>query len=390
MFYYNIFSVSVFFISLFLIPRARSLFILYVHASVEVVTHQVLANYFIGTDADFHYFILLMGFLPFLIFNKKIKISVVTSLLMAVAFILCVNDNHPGVYEVSDFVIYLLRNINVGITILIIVMILFIFIKIVQNVEGHLKRQNTVLEKEINLASSIQQNFLKYDFSDLKDWDIAYYSNPMMGVSGDFYDFYKKDNILRGFGVFDVSGHGISSGLVTMLVKNIIFQEFYKGENKDLWEVMNDINDRVIEAKGDIENYLTGILVRIQANKIEMVNASHPEPIIYRKSDDLVSYIPQNKISKGAIGIQGFPAYYASQFFDLKSGDFIVLYTDGIKDLQNSDGLCFGSERLSRVIELSSQLSAESQIEQIKKALKNFCGEEPQRDDVTVVIIKKL
>ena len=59
----------------------------------------------------------------------------------------------------------------------------------------------------------------------LKNYEIAYYNKAMAGVSGDFYDFYYNNTSLEGFGIFDVSGHGLASGLVTMLAKNIIEEE---------------------------------------------------------------------------------------------------------------------------------------------------------------------
>ena len=79
---------------------------------------------------------------------------------------------------------------------------------------------------------------------------------PLAGVSGDLYDIFYTGNHLNGLGIFDVSGHGISSGLVTMLVKNIIEQEFHDGSNEKLEDVMYIINDRLIEEKGNTKRSL--------------------------------------------------------------------------------------------------------------------------------------
>ena len=104
----------------------------------------------------------------------------------------------------------------------------------------------------------------------------------MAAVSGDLFDIYHRQNNIDGIGIFDISGHGLASGLVTMLVKNIIHQEFYKIADTDLAEILSRINTRIIQEKADIENYLTGILVRIGSDKIELVNAGHPFPILYK------------------------------------------------------------------------------------------------------------
>lgn len=389
MVYYNIFSITVFTVCLIFIPKVNNYEGLYFIASIEVLCHQVLADYFLGTQTEFHYFILLMGIIPFMVFDRKFKTSGLVSFILTSIFIVYENLNIPSKYEVSEKIIRMICWINISITIFIIVIMLLVFTKIVENVENHITRQNIALEKEINLASVIQQSFFKQDLSFINKWDIAYYNKPMVGVSGDLYDFYKKDGILHGLGIFDVSGHGISSGLVTMLVKNIVFQEFYRGNKKELWEVLNKINDRVIQEKGDIENYLTGILIRIEDNEFEIVNAAHPSPILFRKEDSMGFYLNDEK-SKGAIGLPDFPTYFYSEKYKLNSGDFMVLYSDGVTDLKNSDGVTFGKERLMRIVELTNQLSAESQMEKIIKTLDTFRGEEEQNDDITVIVIKKL
>ena len=84
--------------------------------------------------------------------------------------------------------------------------------------------------------------------------DIAF--KPMSGVSGDLYITFISENKLEGIGIFDISGHGIASGLVTMLVKNIIENEFQKGINLPLNEVMDTINERIIIEKGNIDEVI--------------------------------------------------------------------------------------------------------------------------------------
>ncbi len=389
MVYYNIFSISVFSGCLFFLRKTKSFERLYYIACFEVIVHQILADYFLGTQAKFHYFILLMGILPFMIFDRKAIKTTVVSAILTTMFVIYENLEIFPKYEISESILLVIQYINITITIFIIVIMLFIFTKIVENVEDHLTRQNHALEKEISLATTIQQNFFKQNVTSLKDWDIAYYSKPMLGVSGDLYDFYKKDSELKGFGIFDVSGHGISSGLVTMLVKNIIFHEFYNGTKLDVWEIMNKINDRVIAEKGDIENYLTGILARINGNNLEIVNAAHPAPIWFKREEGMAYFVNSDAEARGAIGLADFPAIYISQNIELKSGDYILFYSDGVTDMVNEDGVSFGKERLMRLVELLNQINPEQQIDHLQKALKEFRGEQPQNDDVTFIIIRK-
>lgn len=388
---YNIFSISIFSLIVILIPRKKSFISLYLLASVEVIIHQILADYFMGTQCSFHYFILLMGLLPFLVFEDKFKLSIPITIITTLLFVIYENLNVLPKYEISETVTNIVRCFNISITIFVILFMILIYTLIVYRIEKNLETQKGALEKEIKMASLIQQNFFKQDISFIKDWDVEYFSKPMVGVSGDLYDFYKKDGILHGLGIFDVSGHGISSGLVTMLVKNIIFQEFYKANNtgEELWEVLNKINDRVIEEKGDIANYLTGILVRIKDNNIEFTNAGHPSPIYYSSVTRECKYLDKSVNAKGAIGLPGFPTFYESQFLDMAIGDELVFYSDGVLDLKNEKGESFGKERLLNYIRENTNATAKEQMEYITQNIYNFCGNLPQNDDITVIILRK-
>lgn len=109
-----------------------------------------------------------------------------------------------------------------------------------------------------------------------KDWEIAYSFKPMSGVSRDLYDFFTEGSKFNGLALFDVSGHGISSGLVTMLAKDVVVRNFTADMSIKFGNVMKKINDAIVEEKGDIENYLTGLLLRVSGNKVQFINAGHP------------------------------------------------------------------------------------------------------------------
>ncbi len=388
--FYNIFSVFLFSTLLIKIKPAKSFVPLYTLAAIEVFIHQILADYFLGSYTCFHYFILLMGLLPFLIIRTKFSIAAPFTAASSILFIILENMNMQSKYDVEPWILSTIRILNITITVFMIVFMIMIFTHAIFTYETNLQTSNDTLLNEIKMASTIQQNFFKQDTSDLKNYDVIYYSKPMAGVSGDIYDFYKSGTNLDGLGIFDISGHGISSGLVTMLVKNIIHQEFYKNPDMDLWEIMNKINDRVIEEKGDIENYLTGILVRVKENRFEICSAGHPMPIIYHHQTGKCEILKQNSKSSGAIGIKDFPVFYNSEYFDLEPDDEIILYSDGVTDVSNEDKEKFGMERFIRQIERSGKKSVTNQMNDISEAVERFRGSQIQSDDITVIIVKNM
>ena len=253
-----------------------------------------------------------------------------------------------------------------------------------------LEKEKERAVKEIELASFVQQSFFKLDTTNIKDWDFTYYSKPMAGVSGDLYLAFKTNNTLEGIGIFDISGHGIASGLVTMLVKNIIEQEFYKGFDQPLEEVMKIINDRIIAEKGNIENYLTGMLIRIKDDKLELVNAGHPKALLYKAEADSIDFIEKEGINQyGAIGIDGFPVNFQTLNFEMDSGDELILYTDGITEAESPEKKYFGTEGIIRVFNENKFKNIEHQVQEINEALEAFTESETFDDDITYVIIRK-
>ena len=132
-----------------------------------------------------------------------------------------------------------------------------------------LEAEKRQIKADMDFAVHVQEAFFRQPDLKVDGWDIAMQTRAATGISGDMFDVYHIGNVLEGISLFDVSGHGIAAGLVTMLCKNIIAQNFrdglYSGEShEDLGIVMENINRSVIMAKGDIENYLTGVLLRVE------------------------------------------------------------------------------------------------------------------------------
>lgn len=260
----------------------------------------------------------------------------------------------------------------------------------IRSTERQLEEQKNILAKEIEQAALIQKAFYSREPKYYEKFSIAYKTIPMSGVSGDIYDFFSNENQLKGLGIFDISGHGVSSGLLSLLSKNIIHSEFHKNPDLELWEVIQKINDRFIEEKGQVENYLTGILLRfLDDTNIEYVNAGHLSPILYKKAEDTFEFLKKHDKAVGAIGMQSVNPFYYSQYIKMESGDKLFLFTDGITDCVNDQGEAFGSFRLLKSFEKSILTSPEEQINLIIDDIKNFQKNAPAEDDITLIVLKK-
>lgn len=259
-----------------------------------------------------------------------------------------------------------------------------------------LERRQFEAARDMDLAVHVQKSFYS-SIPNFKGWDIAVTFKPLSGVSGDLYDFYVLDGKLQGFGIFDVSGHGISSGLVTMLVKNTIFHSFRSTLRLPLDKAAKIINDQVIQVKGDIENYLTGCIFRLDENnasELEFVNAGAPYPIFKKAGNEYSEVIvpDESKPQYGMIGVRDMEVEFQTIKKSMQLGDVLVIYTDGITETENPDGMAFGKEGIQRYLNSidTDKMSAQSIADSLLLEVKTFAGiDNILGDDITILVLKR-
>lgn len=261
----------------------------------------------------------------------------------------------------------------------------------IDKTESDLENQKNILSEEIKNAALIQKAFLSKEPQKYNRWSVGTKNVPMIGVTGDLYCVFGNDHTLNGVGLFDISGHGISSGLLTMLAKNTIEQQFYdnidSNGKEELWETVDKINKQFIEEKGEVQNYLTGILIKITGSHLELVNAGQTEPVIYRRKEGTFEYLRKDRNAVGAIGISDFPTFFISQHLDMNSGDELFLYTDGLTDCVNENGEDFGSARLIESFRKYVNISVNEQSEKIIEDINKFRGKN-LNDDLTLMVLR--
>lgn len=259
--------------------------------------------------------------------------------------------------------------------------------------------ENHRAQKDLNMASIVQQKFFARPEGEVKNWEIAIVYEPLDKVSGDLYDFYIQNDVLNGFSLFDASGHGVAAALITMLSKNIIFKAFRRSleQNQKVSSALQDVNDKIIKAKGDIENYLTGVMVRFHdidenTSKVELSSAGHPYPVLYSAKEDKIVDLKllDKEVHFGAIGMEGIEVSFSDIDFEMSKGDILVAFSDGIIELCDENRNSFGRSRLEELIKEHKSLPLEEILEILKTQAHNFRGDNPRDDDLTVIILKRV
>lgn len=251
---------------------------------------------------------------------------------------------------------------------------------------------NTIEARDMDMAVTVQRSLMPDSPPHSNRWDIAYIFKPMAGVSGDFYDFYMSNDELSGISLFDVSGHGISSALISMIAKWIIYQSFHKHFNTSFTHVPLEISRDLNAAIGKSDYYLTGVLIKFAGDTIKYINASHPDVYIKRDAAVFPLRKPTGEQPAGMLfGMNIEPVLYDELSYTMESGDFLLLYTDGLSECCNSYGEDFGAVRLQKTFsESPPSATAIDTLNFLIEKIYKFTGKNSFNDDCTVIVVKKV
>ena len=153
----------------------------------------------------------------------------------------------------------------------------------------------------------------------------------------------------------------------------------------DLPGVAANLNNLILDANPG-NKFVTAAFVvwNSESKELAYLSAGHEPPFIIRRNGKL------EFLSKGGMVLGLFPdMQYPMIYVDFEPGDVLVLYTDGITDVRNSDNERFGIERFTELCTQSPGSSAEEMVETIFQAIGQFKKELPAPDDETVVVIRR-
>jgi phosphoserine phosphatase RsbU/P len=224
-------------------------------------------------------------------------------------------------------------------------------------------------QQELSIAASIQQRLMAVTIPEVPFARLGGRNLSCKEIGGDFFDAVKTDAGLT-IVLADVSGKGVSAALLASTLQGMIYSQLVAG--MPLVEIVTGVN-RFFTDKHIGEKYATVILARIHdSGELEYVNCGHIPPLV-------VSGGQIERPSHGNLPVGLLPdAEYGSAKVQLKSGDRLVLVTDGVTEAENARGDFFEDSRL--------ELAAKSGgLEEIFSAISKFCAGNPLSDDCTVV-----
>lgn len=245
-----------------------------------------------------------------------------------------------------------------------------------------------VLERELAVAREIQERLLPHVMPSVPGFEISGTSLPSQQVGGDYFDFLDLEDGRLGIAIADVSGKGIPAALLMANLQAILRGQ--AEESGDVSAVLARVNGFLVRST-DPHMFVTffyGILDRAKAVFLSS-NAGHNPPLLLR-ADGRTERLSAGGLLLGFLAVQD----YAQQETELRPGDIVVLFTDGITEASapgapDRPDRFFGEERLIEVVRGNAGRAAGEIQTAILDAVAAHTAGAPQGDDITLVIIKR-
>src|SRR5215472_6104151 len=248
----------------------------------------------------------------------------------------------------------------------------------------NLAKQLLAIQKELETARLIQQSILPETLPQIDGLDIAARYVPMASVAGDFYDFIVVDDKHVGILVADVSGHGMPAALIASMLKIALAAQAVHADNPV--QVLHGLNQALC---GKFQHhYVTAAYAFVDMKKrtLTYAGAGHPPLLMWGGNTPGVRDVIENGLFLGKFDF----ATYSSVEIPLSPGDRGLLYTDGVSETNNPEGVEFGSGRFREFLAGEKNGSCNQLLDGLLKEL--ACGSargegKDLDDDITMVAI---
>ncbi len=249
-----------------------------------------------------------------------------------------------------------------------------------------LTKETERFETELNLAHEIQNSMIPTDFDEFsKDKNISLWGSMKAAreVGGDFYDYFKIDEENIGFVIGDVSGKGVTAALI--MVKAMTSIQDFSNEYDDLSEAFFRINNEL--CKGNVEElFVTCWLgkLNIKTGELSYVNAGHNNPLIKQDNGDFKYLETEHDLVLAVM--EDMP--YEKHTIQLKPGDSLFLYTDGVTEANIDYNGFYGEERLENILNSHKDDDLDNIIKSIDEDINDFYNGGDLFDDTTMFVIR--
>lgn len=261
-------------------------------------------------------------------------------------------------------------------------------IKLMQQVS-----EREALEKELEIAKEVQIQLFPSRLPVIRRLEMAASCTPARQVSGDYYDFLWEDDSCLDVVFGDISGKGISAALLMASLQSSIRSglttlDGFADQKARMANVVADVNRRLYQ-RSSPESYSTLVLGHFDAESLvfSYCNAGHHPPLIFSNGDVVGGSVSGLTLGGTVVGLFENWAFEGGEV-QLRSGDLVLLFTDGVVEAETQEGEQFGTDRLIESVRSNSFLTAEDIQSLVVEQVFDWASGTEQADDITVLCMK--
>ncbi|MCI0491021.1 MAG: SpoIIE family protein phosphatase [Blastocatellia bacterium] len=239
------------------------------------------------------------------------------------------------------------------------------------------------IESELELARTVVDSLLPRAFPLIKGFDICGTTIPVREVGGDYFDFLDSVTDRLGVLIADVSGKGLAAALIMVSFRAYIHATVI---NELAMRVVMARVNRLVHQSTDGERFITTFygLIDPEHRRLLYINAGHNPPLLLR-ADGTVQMLEEAGLPLGVFE----NSHYSESVVEFRTGDILVLYTDGVTEAANAEDESFGLERLEQTVREISHGRAHEICRAVTTAVRDHSADSGgPGDDLTIAVIK--
>ncbi len=245
-------------------------------------------------------------------------------------------------------------------------------------------KESERMKKELEIAEKIQLGLLPNHFPVLPDLEIYGRCWSATNIGGDYFDFYIENEDRVDLVIADVSGHNVSAALMMAVTRSVL--KSLMQESIPVSEVLNRANRSLFEDLNRAGFFISIFLIRYNRKTKELTyaNGGHHPVMWYRGRTKEINQLDAEGLLLGVLS----EVQFQEKSVTVESEDILVMYTDGLVEIDSPEGVTLDYDKLKNDITHSAQESAKELVKLIFEGVQGFNQITPQKDDLTLQVLK--
>lgn len=244
------------------------------------------------------------------------------------------------------------------------------------------------LDHDLQIAQQIQRILLPSKSPHMGSFEITGMSLPARQMSGDYYDYIPITENRVGVAIADVSGKGVAASLIMAMCRSVL-RIVAPGEASPA-DALRKVNRYLFpDIKEDMFISMAYAILDDQSSAVTFCRAGHDAPLLYSAAEQTVSKLNPPGMALGIDSGDVFNRITGDFSVTIGQGDCLILYTDGVTEALDGNGLEFGIKRMIHSIQAGAPTGAAGILKCLTEDLMAFIGSQPQNDDITLIVIRK-